>query len=240
MLVFISINFKFYNVGLLSKVINSSQLNLAYISFLCTGFLYITLLRVFFELVNTLCLIVIILFYIFHTRLEQVWVHLHEGKIAFFSELRFRLHYRYIVDSMLFLADFNLLYGKILFTFLLFFYPENATMWIVVLFNKEPLSLLFRSIFVTCAFIGISFAMAIHYKVISLTARMSDSGKYLASVTVCSKNIRSLRCQIKLDRYISLFHSETRPHTVSYGRHGNVTANSFCKVKNEKIVVIRK
>lgn len=210
----------------------------AYLSFLWHSFLYISLLKVYVEVINTASILFALLFYVFHTRLEQAWAHLIAGKVSFFSELRLRLHLRYTVDSLHFLADFNRLYGSQLFAFLLVLFPENATMWMMFLLGRGHLSPVFRLFVFTFAFCTILFATTIHYKAIRLTARMTDSGKYLTVVAARSKGITGLRWRIKLDRYIDLFHSQTRPHTVSYGRHGNVTSTSFSRVRQKRLKVI--
>lgn len=202
-----------------------------YLAFLTSALLHLALTKVFFELVIIKIMTVVLLCYAFSSRLEQAWASLRSGKIAYFGELRLSLHYRYSVGSLRFLLDLNRLYGAELYAFLLLLYPENATMWMVTLFRKPPLSPHFRIVIASTSLMAILCSTALHYKAVGLTSRMADSGRYLASVASRSRSIQALRGRIRLDRYVSLFHSQTSPHTVSYGRHGNVTSSSFSKVK---------
>lgn len=239
-LTLIGFHFKIAKKGLLSSENNSFYLiYLAYAFFLFVSFLYLVVIRIFLEIANTFSLIVIILSYIFSTKLEQIWIFIQNGKMTFFSELRLRLHLRYVADSLVFLADFNQIYGSAMFAFFLLLYPENATIWIVVFFSGKTsfqMSFLFRLLLMTIAFNMILFGTALHYKAISLTERLSDSGQHLAKVAVYSRAIRNLKARLKLERYISLFHSQDRPHSVTYGRNGNVTMGSFGKVTFQFVI----
>ncbi len=230
---FTCFHFKIVKQGLLNLEQSSPYLIcLAYFSYLAFTFLYYIFIRLFLEVANSFSLIVVILSYLFSSKLEQMWTFLTSGKATFFSELRFRLHLRYVADSLAFLADFNQLYGSAMYLFFLLLYPENATIWILILFESGRLSLLFRILLLTVAFNMILFGTALHYKAISLTRRLTDSGKYMAKVAVVSKLIRDSRIRLKLERYICLFNCPIeRSHTVTYGRVGNVTMGSFGKVR---------
>ena len=174
-----------------------------------------------------------LLCYVFTVKLEQIWAHLCEGKQAFFSELRLRLHFRYTVSSLIFLTDFNRIAGSIVFAFFLTLYPENAVNCIAALkgFTKfQPMSFLTKVI-IQCSAVGLLvFITILHYFMIGLTRRIFQSAKSIMAVSVHSKSIRDSKTRLKLERYIDLFYSIKKPHTVTYGRHGNVTKASFGKV----------
>ncbi len=222
---------------------------LANASFLFFGFTYYAVSRIYVEFVDTLGVLVTVLFLSFKARLEQIWEHLQSGKRAFFSGLRLRLHLRYNADSAAFLADFNRLYGTGMWAFFLVGYPENAFMWMGVILTgseggknsqsskwglQKGVSPLLRALVLVTSVLADLFTFALLYKAIGLTARMYDCASYMTGVAVHSKSIQGdLKSRLKLERYLDLFHSKTRPHTVTYGRHGPVTTASFGKVRSD-------
>lgn len=244
MLVFLSIlHSKVAKLGILDQKHSA----LAYLSFLLFGFYYAVMTRVFQELVLTYGILVIILCYVFAVKLQQIYDHLRTGKLAFFSELRLRLHLRYNADCLVFLSDFNRLYGRALWAVFLVIYPENATNWIAVMKlakksggnyqGSDKLSPLVKySLYLMAVFIFFILKL-VHYRTVVLTKRMYSSAKYLNSVAVHSKSIQDAKIRLKLERTISLFYSQDRPHTVTYGRHGNMSKASFGKVKKVYIFV---
>ncbi|KAH9401763.1 hypothetical protein TYRP_017168 [Tyrophagus putrescentiae] len=95
---------------------------------------------------------------------------------------------------------------------------------------KGGVSPLLRALVLVTSVLADLFTFALHYKAIGLTARMYDCASYMTGVAVHSKSIQGdLKSRLKLERYLDLFHSKTRPHTVTYGRHGPVTTASFGK-----------
>ena len=214
----------------------------AYISFLLFCLLYLVASHLLFELINTFCLLAFFVGYAYYLKLEQLWTHLHHRKVGYFSELRLRLHLQYSGACLPFLADFNREYGRAMWAVILVVYPQNAVTWITLFTaHRRPLSLsttgdrlspLITFFFILTGLVSVAFVGVVHYKAIYLTARLGNCGRYMASVVVHSKGIRQLRLKLKMERYISLFHSKSRPHTVTYGRYGNVTAQTFGKVNN--------
>ncbi len=109
-------------------------------------------------------------------------------------------------------------------------YPQNAISWITLLTATPTLSPLITVFLIMTSLAEIAFVSLVHYKAINLTLRLTSCGRYMASVAVHSKSIRQPKLKLKMERYISLFHSKSKPYTVTYGRYGDVTAQTFGKV----------
>ena len=218
---------------------------LAYASFLLHCLLYVSLGRLNAELKYRYIVNVLLLCFSFQLRLRAIWARLtDEGKLsAHFSEFRLKRHLNYIAEVLHFLADFNRLYGRMLWATLLVVYPDNATKWIVLLNSTfsgrrqhqqllQTMSPLIRFALLQDALIVLLFAKLVHYKAARLTWPLYGCARYATRVAVRSGNVRGggrlgPRARLKLERYIALFHSTERPHTVTFGRHGNVTMSSF-------------
>ena len=228
-------------LGLLERSFFSS---LAYASFLLHCLLYVSLGRLNAELKYRYIVNVLLLCFSFQLRLRAIWARLTEGKLAHFSEFRLKRHLNYIAEVLHFLADFNRLYGRMLWATLLVVYPDNATKWIVLLNSTfsgrrqqhqllQTMSPLIRFALLQDALIVLLFAKLVHYKAARLTCPLYGCARYATRVAVHSgKHVPGRgglgpRARLKLERYIALFHSTERPHTVTFGRHGNVTMSSF-------------
>ncbi|KAH9397305.1 hypothetical protein TYRP_003615 [Tyrophagus putrescentiae] len=201
----ISLNYKFAQLGLFQlEAVNV----LAYTSFLLIGPLYFITARLFIEQSHTFGFVVVLVGYAYRLKLEQVTAAL----------------------VCAFLADFNRVYGRAMWALILVVYPQNAITWITLLLPRHrssTLSPLIKCSLFTTGLTAIAFVGVVHYKAIYLTRRLGDCGRYMTLVAVHSKGIRQLKWKLKMERYISLFHSNRRPHTDTYGRYGDVTAQNF-------------
>ncbi|KAH9397267.1 hypothetical protein TYRP_003577 [Tyrophagus putrescentiae] len=176
-------------LGLLERSFFSS---LAYASFLLHCLLYVSLGRLNAELK-----------YRYILRLRAIWARLtDEGKLsAHFSEFRLKRHLNYIAEVLHFLADFNRLYGRMLWATLLVVYPDNATKWIVLLNSTfsgrrqhqqllQTMSPLIRFALLQDALIVLLFAKLVHYKAARLTWPLYGCARYATRVAVRSGKVR--------------------------------------------------
>ena len=211
----ISLNYKFAQLGLFQlEAVNV----LAYTSFLLIGPLYFIAGRLCIEQCHTFGFLVVLVGYAYRLKLEQVWAFLKQGRLSYFSELRLRLHLQYSGTCLRFLADFNRVYGRAMWALILVVYPQNAVTWITLLLphhRSSTLSPLIKCSLFTTGLTAIAFVGVVHYKAIYLTRRLGDCGRYMTLVAVHSRSIRQLKWKLKMERYISLFHSKSRPHTVA-------------------------
>lgn len=152
----------------------------------------------------------------FHLNIHQ----LHDKESSFFL--------KETVLALVYLDNFNAIYGIVLFAYILINMPINALL-LMMLFVNGKLSFTVQLVFVLMCITQILFLLAISYACALLSLKFHRPAKILLGSVAKPKNWsqQSLLTQLKLLRYLEHFHT-LKLHTVNYGNgHSQITMQNF-------------
>lgn len=163
-----------------------------------------------------------------YIKVNQLNEYVYQLKSTTFTYRQFHFYNKEIAFALVFLADVNRIYGTAIQLFLLINCPLNSLL-MVALFMDVFANHLLVLVYIILA-IQMTFIFVIHFFCITVCTKFHTPAKAFIYLFVHSKLVKfyCVRERLKLANYIEQFHTKN-VFTVTYGRYGKITYQSFFK-----------
>ncbi len=159
-------------------------------------------------------------------RLNQEEYFINSISIQQFNVYHLKVILNLKIQTLKYIEDNGLIYGKALFLYLLLNIPANAVFIMMLIFS--PMKLFTYCVFCVVVLLQLAVVFAVHLFTAFLSIKFHSPVKRIMQFQVKSKPMKGLNNQLKLIFYIEQMHT-SKPYTINYGKFGGITFSSFGK-----------
>lgn len=201
---------------------------LAFLVFHLNGTLFYLTMRFVFEVYYLIASISMILAVIGYYRHSQMWAFLRRSSLPL--KVKFPLFLRHTHAYIAFLTDFNHIYGRALFAFFLYAFPNNATLLMVLLLDSTK-SASFQMVACFLVLGEFIFIFGVHLHAVQNTLHFHRPVKYWRRFPAkgTEREKVSVRLKLQLAVYLETFLTNNM-YYISFGKYGSISYASYRKV----------